>query len=506
MNNTAVQPQDGPRVASPLISSLREDFQTKTREIKADRAAKAEKEIKGRTVTDVLSELINTFEEIDFRERAKLEPDQKITQKIYVVQSADIILEKAKAQNWGIGVNNDFIYIYNGKYWQPTGTGDFKTFLSDAAKKMGVPLNDAKYYKFQDELYKQFISIANLTTPDPNNNITLINLQNGTFEISKDKQSLRDYRREDFLKYQLTFSYDPSAEAPMFEKYLERVLPDEDCRKVLAEYIGYIFTHGFKLEKIALLYGSGANGKSVFFDIITALLGRENTCSFSLQSLTKTDSYQRGELSDKLLNYASEINGSLEASIFKQLASGEPVGARRIYGRPFTMEKYAKLMFNCNELPKETEQTHAFFRRFLIIPFTQTIPEAERDVNLSKKIIGSELSGVFNWVLDGLKRLLAQGAFTASPVIENQLKEFRMQSDSVSMFLEECSYKQSSDNKILLQTLYNEYRNFCLVNGYYSVSNKTLKTRLETLGYETRKTMAGQCVFIEKSDEHFNTF
>lgn len=506
MNNTAVQPQDGPRVASPLISSLREDFQTKTREIKADRAAKAEKEIKGRTVTDVLSELINTFEEVDFRERAKLEPERRIPRKIYVVQCADIILEKAEAQGWGIGIKNDIIYTYNGKYWHPLETDDFKIFLSKAPKKMGVPLDDAKYYKFQDELYKQFINIAKIATPKPDNNITLINLQNGTFEISKDKQGLRDYRREDFLKYQLPFSYDPSAEAPMFEKYLERVLPDEGCRKVLAEYIGYVFTRGLRLEKAAFLYGSGANGKSVFLDIITALLGRENICSFSLQSLTSPGSYQRAELSDKLLNYASEINGSLEASIFKQLASGDDVEARRIYGSPFSMRNYAKLMFNCNELPKETEQTNAFFRRFLIIPFTQTIPEAERDVNLSKKIIGSELSGVFNWVLDGLKRLLAQEAFTASPLIDNQIEDFRMQSDSVSMFLEECSYKQSSDNKILLQTLHNEYRNFCLVNGYCSVSNKTLKKRLKALGYETWKIGPGQCVFIEKSDEHFNTF
>lgn len=158
--------------------------------------------------------------------------------------------------------------------------------------------------------------------------------------------------------------------------------------------MGYIFTNGLKLKKVAILYGGGANGKSVFFDIIQALIGRDNICNYSLQSLTKVDSYERASLSNKLLNYASEINGKLEASTFKQLASGEPIQARQIYGQPFTMMNYAKLMFNCNELPKEVENTEAFFRRFLIFPFTQTIPKAEQDPELSTKIIQTELSGV----------------------------------------------------------------------------------------------------------------
>lgn len=161
----------------------------------------------------------------------------------------------------------------------------------------------------------------------------------------------------------------------------------------------------------------------MFFDIIKALIGKDNICSYSLQSLTKNDSYERADLANKLLNYASEINGKLEAHIFKQLASGEPVQARQIYGQPFIMENYAKLMFNCNELPKDVENTEAFFRRFLIIPFTQTISKEEADPELSQKIISSELSGVFNWMLDGLRRLLSQKRFSDAELIDAQLAE-----------------------------------------------------------------------------------
>lgn len=94
---------------------------------------------------------------------------------------------------------------------------------------------------------------------------TLINLHNGTFEITAEYQMLREYRAEDFLRYCLDFDYDPQATAPMFKKFLDRVLPDKDCQAVLSEYMGYIFSKGLKLEKVLLLTGTGANGKSTFF-------------------------------------------------------------------------------------------------------------------------------------------------------------------------------------------------------------------------------------------------
>ena len=123
-------------------------------------------------------------------------------------------------------------------------------------------------------------------------------------------------------------------------------------------------------------------------------------------------------LGNKLVNYASEINGKMDVSIFKQLVSGEPVDARLPYGEPFTLVNYGKLIFNCNQLPTSVEHTHAFFRRFLIIPFEVTIPEEQQDDQLAEKIIKSELSGVLNRVLEGLKRVLKQRRFTKSEAME----------------------------------------------------------------------------------------
>lgn len=445
----------------------------------------------------ILDELLKQIHTVNFREIAGLEADEKITRKLYLVIATEKILSIAIANNWGLCTKNGFIYVYNGAYWQVIDTEDFKPFLADAAIKMGVPVFDAKYHAFKDELYKQFISSSNLPTPERKDSI-MINLLNGTFEISGSRQLLRQPKREDFIKYQLPFEYRLDAKCPLFFQYLNRVLPDEDCRKVLSEYLGYVFVNNLKLEKALILYGSGANGKSVFFEIINAILGEENTCSYSLQNLTKYDSYQRAELSNKLLNYASEINGKLETSIFKQLVSGEPVEARQIYGKPFTMKDYGKLMFNCNELPKEVEQTNAFFRRFIIIPFIITIPEAEQDPELAKKIISNELSGVFNWILEGLQRLIVQKKFTQSTLIREQVNAYRKESDSVAMFIEDENYKPSIDEDMPLKSMYNEYRIYCNDNGYRACSLRTISDRLKMLGFEMKRKTQGNVIYAKK--------
>ena len=263
------------------------------------------------------------------------------------------------------------------------------------------------------------------------------------------------------------------------------MLPDIERQNVLAEFIGFVFikhnSNRLKEEKALILYGTGANGKSVFFEVISALLGDENISNYSLQSLTNENGYFRAKLANKLVNYASEINGKLESSIFKQLVSGEPVEAHLPYGEPFTLKQYAKLIFNCNELPKEVEQTNAYFRRFLIIPFDVTIPPEKQDKNLHNKIIEKELSGVFNWVLEGLNRLLAQKGFSNCSAAEEAVADYKKQSDSVKMFIDENNYTISPNEYTLIKEIYPRYRQYCSEDGYRPVSKVNFSKRLKNL-------------------------
>jgi len=447
------------------------------------------------TSRDILNQLLATLERVDFNKVLDIEQGDQAKQKHVIVLIIETVLNAAQAKKWGLCKQFDFVYCYNGKHWQLIDKEELKAFLGQAAEKMGYSVYESRFYEFREKLYKQFLSAAFLPVPAVDPSRVLINLGNGTFTIAKGKQKLENHNPKDFLRYVLPFGYDEQAQAPNFTKYLERVLPDESSRMVLAEYIGYIFTHNLKLEKMLLLYGSGANGKSVFFEVMNALLGKENISNYSLASLN--EEHNRAQIANKLLNYGSEIKSGIDADQLKALASGEPIQARLKYGNSFMMEAYAKLAFNCNELPKEVEHNEAYFRRFLIIPFDQTIPEQERDPYLPNRIIESELAGVFNWVLDGLKRLMKNGRFTECPKVRATLERYRLESDSAWLFMDESGYQPSIDFKPLKE-LYADYRTFCMEGGFKSVSIRKFSERIRKRGFETEKKNIGQVVFCFK--------
>lgn len=481
------------------------------------------KEIESNSHDSILNQLLQEVKPIEFEKKAKasleaklkdknLTADQRekiqealdnfsLSEKHYLIITIEEISHLAKEKKWGICKNKDFIYLYNGAYWKSIDKEAFQKFLGEASQKMGVGTYTAKYYKFRENLFKQFISSEYLPIPPKTKDRVFINLLNGTFEVTE-KPYLRPFDPSDFIRYQLPFEYNEKAIAPKFMAYLDRVLPEKDKQAVLSEFLGYVFVpqSHLKLEKALFLYGSGANGKSVFYEIIKALLGSHNTSEFTLQSLTDTAGYFRAMIADKLVNYASEISGKLESAKFKSLASGEPMEARLPYGQPMTIEDYAKLIFNTNELPKDVEFNNAFFRRFIIIPFEVTIPEEEQNPTLHKEIIQSELAGVFNWVLEGLQRLLKQKGFSQSPSIDRALENFRTESDTVKRFLDEEGYKPDLEEKILLKSLFQEYKTFAMEDGNRLLSKQSFRKRLEALKIYVKREGLGMMVFVSKHD------
>ena len=323
---------------------------------------------------DILQKLLSEIQKINFREVIGLSPDEDLKQKHYLFAVVKHLLQTAKERQWNLCKRYDYTYIYNGAYWKQCGKEDVKNFLSDAAVKMGLPDYEAKHYEFAKKLLNQFLSDAHLPNPEPSANKVLINLHNGTFEITPDGWQLRDFSPDDFLTYQLPFNYDEDATCSMFDKFLLRVLPDESSRLVLQEFSGFIFTK-LNLEKCLVLTGEGGNGKTVFFDVINALIGIENILNYSI-GLFK-EPFNRAKLTNVLLNYSDEKGFDLNPDIFKNLVSGTPLQACEKYCAPFTLRNKVKFIFNCNKLPNETESTEAYYRRFLIVPFDVKIKSAK---------------------------------------------------------------------------------------------------------------------------------
>jgi putative DNA primase/helicase len=445
--------------------------------------------------SEILSSILESLAPVNFREKAELAAGDQLAQKHLLVMCVEELLAKVKEKNFNLARKNDFLFAYNGAFWKVLDKEIIRDFLGHVAEKFGVNALDAKHYEFKEKLYKQFISAAHFEALEPDSETVLINLQNGTFKISKTTQSLRNFKAGDFLTYQLPFEYDDAATCPKFKAHLDRVVPEQELQDILGEYFGYIFTKHLKMEQALLLYGSGANGKSVLFDVINALLGRENISNFALSDLMQE--HNRALIANKLLNYGSEINAGVTRDTFKQLVSVEPIQARLKYGNSFTMENYAKLAFNANELPKDFDHSTAYFRRLLLVPFRQTIPTSEQDKTLAQKIIKTELAGVFNWILAGLKRLLKDEKFTESKIVEDQLATYRKESDSVAMFLEERGFVLSATEWQLLKNLYADYRLFCQEDGSAALKKTNFKHRLEAHGFAVELYNSGNRVYVE---------
>jgi len=441
---------------------------------------------------DVLNDLLKEIQPINIREYLELPDDVEMRQKFIVVAVVKHLLEYSSQRKWNLSRVWDYTYVYNGAFWHQLDKEDMKCFLGKAAISMGCPEYEARHFEFKDRLLKQFLTDAHLPSPDETNKI-LINLQNGTMEFTPEGWQIRDFSPGDFLTYQLPFSYDPEAACPMFDKYLSEVVPDETSRMVLQEFTGYIFTR-MNLEKMLMLTGSGSNGKSVFFNIISALVGQENILTYSMGLFAHE--YNRAKLTNVLLNYSSEKGTELNPDTFKALVSGEPLQAREPYGKPFTLRNKVRFINNANELPRETEHTDAYFRRFLIVPFDVVITEDQKDIDLADKIIASELSGVFNWVLVGLNRIIKQKKFSICEKSSKALADFRRQSDSVALFIDEFSLKTSETDKEPLADLYVKYKSFCQDDSYKPVGKNKFSVRLENRGFVKTRLSSGAVGFF----------
>lgn len=431
------------------------------------------------------------------RELNSYEPD--LTSKFAIL--IDVMLEIAEELDLGFGINNGYPYYFNGYYWESMSKEFAKEILSLVGEKGGFKYYFIRSYKRIKDMFEQFFVSAFIPEPARENGTFKINLKNGKLTITNGKIRFDEgFSSKDFFKYQLSCVYDPEAKSPKFQKYLDRVLPEKEAQMVIAEYLGYMFTD-LKLEKCLVLVGVGHVGKSVIHDIINLMFGKENISSYPLNNLCNETGYYRAELANVILNYCSELGGKgCNPDTVKQLISGEPISCRSPYGAPFILRNYCKLMFNTNLIPPDTEKTSAYYRRFIFVLFNQVISKEEKNVDLAKEIFKEESSGILNWILEGLQRIVKNKDFTESEHIKNATDNIKVDGDSVLFFLKEERYQKSIKEYYQLKTLFQRYTTFCDESKLKSVGRPEFSRRLREHGYqvESGKTNNQTWVYCEQ--------
>lgn len=229
-----------------------------------------------------------------------------------------------------------------------------------------------------------------------------------------------------YTDYIRPFEYSKDVKCPMWRKFLNEVMPDVDEQACLQEFFGmcYLDRNYYSVEKFALFVGTGSNGKSVVFDVIKSIIGKDRVSYLSPDQLINEK--QVVSVIGKRLNFAPDIRkGASFDSALKALSSGQDVAGWRLYSGT-TVIKCPPLVFALNEMPRFRDITSAFFRRVMLFSFDITIPQHKQDRSLAARIVRDESGGVFHWMMEGLWRLQSnQGEFTYCEKMERNLESLK---------------------------------------------------------------------------------
>jgi P4 family phage/plasmid primase-like protien len=313
--------------------------------------------------------------------------------------------------------------------------------------------------------------------PPPDLNTDYINLSNGRLDW---RAGIRTpHSPELFEVTQLPVAFDRKAVSPHFDHYLETTLEPEII-SLVEEVIGYCLIPDTRFEKAVLIVGAGENGKSVLLDTITALLGDENVSAVALQDLAE-NRFRTAELYGKLANIFADLDDRAlsSSSTFKTLVTGDNVSAERKFGQPFSFRPYARLIFSANTLPPSRDRTHAFYRRWIVIPFDRTFLGKDADRDLREKL-RPELPGILNRGLTGLRRLIAQNGFSEPQAVKAAMQEYERENDTVASFVREAVIRDHN-GRVEKKLLNSRYRSWCDAQELRPAGQRHFKAALKRI-------------------------
>jgi putative DNA primase/helicase len=270
------------------------------------------------------------------------------------------------------------------------------------------------------------------------------------------------------LTHCLGCRYDPEGPRPeKFLRFLEQVLPDEQVRLRVQEYVGYTLLADARYQRAQFWLGEGANGKGVLANIVQALHGR-----IAAISLDQLAGFQLSVLIGASLVYVDEVpRKPIDEQRLKSMIAGERVAIDRKYRDPISVCVRGKWLVLGNHLPAIADHSTGFWRRWDVVPFSVTIPERARIPLLAESIIATELSGVLSWALEGLVRLQTRGGFdpVIPPAMHAMLCEAKADTNSVVAWIDDCCVELHADCNTLKDRVFEDFRRWCSVNAMREV-------------------------------------
>lgn len=312
---------------------------------------------------------------------------------------------------------------------------------------------------------------------------------NGTLDL--ETYEFREHRETDLCSIQVNYPYNPSKGYEEWQSFIDQISLFNSTRKaILQEMCGYILFPDCRFQCCFMLLGEGSNGKSVLIEILEKIFGKENISNVPLSQLTNP--FQLIQLSNSLINIGSETSTNVNGAetIMKAVTAGDTVSAC-YKNKPFiNFKSRSKCIFLLNDMIQSRDYSYGFARRLSFIKFEAMFVddpvkpcELKKDVNIAKKF-NSNLSGIFNWVLEGYKILKATNRITISDDDKLLKEDFQETVNPVYGFFKDMDplTRRTSNEE-----LYDMYKLWCEECGHKSKARVSFIREFKRVSQDTYK-------------------
>ena len=355
------------------------------------------------------------------------------------------------------------LYIYDKGIYKPYG----EVVISKSVRSLLGKVCQINHVNEVISAIKQTTFVKREDIDDTKNTIVIANgiLNVETLEIEP-------HTHERIYTTKVNVEWKPDATCEIWKKWLHETLVrgsnEEDVSwkmDTIQEMFGYCLLMDVRYQKAFMLYGQPRSGKSTLINVLNILMGSDNVGAISLQYLTE-NRFATSMIWNKRVNSFADLSSKSlkDVSKFMMITGNDPLTAEQKGRDGFTFKPVTKLIFSCNVIPRTSNKNMAFYRRWIIIDFPKSIPENEADdvwnSEASPLITAKELSGILNWAIEGLRRLLKNKKFSYPYGVEQVKDMYQRGSDSISSFIMNC-IEEDDDSRVKKRNVYKEYVKYC---------------------------------------------
>jgi len=329
----------------------------------------------------------------------------------------------------------------------------------------------------------------------------LLCVGNGVLNV--ETREFSDHSPDYLFTRAIPWDYDPDAEAPNLEAFMDEITQREEDKLTMFEMVGHALHPEYVTKKFMVLFGDGDNGKTVFYKFVRELLGGISQVSGVELQRIADNRFASETILGSYANIAPDMASRRVSDLgdLKTLTGGEDAYWFEPKGeRGFEAVNTATMMFGCNEPPVLPERSRAVKTRLVPVELPYQFvedPDPENplerqarptDALKAEVVTDEEMSGFLNQALDGLERLMENGDVSLPETLDERLELYEQHSDPIKMFAVKC-LENDRDSRVTKDDVYNTYVEFCRENGT-KVANRNVffrKLRQTTIAVsETR--------------------